>query len=148
MDEMQAAVLNVLLKHIDSWNQSRSVIAQKYFSALKDLPLQLPVDKAEGSIFHLFVIRTKDRDKLASYLLEQGIQTDVHYPVPDHTQPIMTVAKYHKEDLSNTEAFAKEILTLPCYPELALEEIDFVIEKIKLFAATKPSATVAVVTCV
>lgn len=133
MDEMQAAVLNVLLKHIDSWNQSRSLIANKYFSALKDLPLQLPVDKGEGSIFHLFVIRTKDRDKLSSYLLDQGIQTDVHYPVPDHQQPIMAAAQYHKEGLSNTETFAKEILTLPCYPELGIDELDYVIEKIKLF---------------
>lgn len=135
IDEMQAIVLNVFLKEIDSWNQKRSAIGQKYCEAFKDLPLGLPANKGEGSVFHLFIIRTKDRDKLSAYLAENDVQTDIHYPVPDHMQSIMSELGFYKEDLTNTENYANEILTLPCYPELSDDKVDYVIKKVKSFYA-------------
>jgi aminotransferase EvaB len=135
MDEMQATILNFFLTKIDQWTEARRQIAKKYISALANLSIEMPVNQGQGSVFHLFIIRLDNREKLADYLKENGIQTDVHYPVPDHEQEIMKNRAFFKVDLAKTEDYSKKILTLPCYPELSSEEQDYVIEKIKAFYA-------------
>lgn len=115
LDEMQAAILRLKLKHLENWNNKRREIAQKYINGLNDKAV-LPIEeKWAKSVYHLFVIRTKDRQKLAEKLAEREIQTQIHYPVPAHLQPI-----YHDTNcaLPITEKVCQEILSLPVYPEL------------------------------
>ena len=133
LDEMQAAILRVKLKHLDEDNQKRIKLAQQYLHGLEDLPLDLP-RKREGCehVYHLFVIKTNDREALQDFLGENGIGTSIQYPVPIHQQP------YYMDSATNrplpvTEKLAKEILSLPMYPELSLEEIKTVISSIKEF---------------
>ncbi len=135
MDEMQAGALNIFINHIDGWNLKRQKIAKRYMKGLKDLDLTLPLDQAEGSVFHLFIIRLNKRNELKEYLHENGVQTDIHYPVPDHKQEIMKNLDFIAMDLSKTEQYSSEIITLPCYPELSEDKIDYVIQKVKSFYA-------------
>lgn len=128
LDEIQAAVLDVKLKYIDEENDIRRQIAEKYLSEIKNpkiiLP-QNPVDTAEH-VWHVFVVRTENRDQLQDYLLENGIQTIIHYPTPSHKQ------EAYKEwnDLSYpiSEKIHNEVLSLPISPVMSDEDIAKVIE--------------------
>lgn len=133
LDEMHAAILRVKLKHLDEDNQNRVKLAEQYLEDLQDLPLGLP--KREDNcthVYHLFVIKTDNRKALQDYLEEKGISTSIQYPVPIHLQGYyMSLAK--NISLRVTEKLAKEILSLPMYPELSLEESKTVINAIKAF---------------
>ncbi len=133
LDELQAVVLRVKLEKLDKWNEKRGEIAEKYNEMLKDLPVQLPVipDYAHP-VWHLYVIRTERRDELMKYLKEQGIGVGIHYPIPCHKQPGLADI-IDKTVLPNTERFAKEVLSLPIYPQMAEDKIEFVAETIKKF---------------
>ena len=132
LDEMQAAVLRVKLKHLDLQNASRRTVAERYLDRINNPSLQLPYwTKKEDHVFHLFVIRTEQRLKLQSYLEEGNIQTLIHYPVPLHKQEA-----YH--NLSNTilpltERIHNEVLSLPISPSMMNEDIDQTIELINKF---------------
>jgi len=132
LDEMQAAVLRVKLKHLDLQNASRRTVAERYLDRINNSSLQLPYwTKKEDHVFHLFVIRTEQRLKLQSYLEEGNIQTLIHYPVPLHKQEA-----YH--NLSNTilpltERIHNEVLSLPISPSMMNEDIDQTIELINKF---------------
>ena len=132
LDEMQAAVLRVKLKHLDLQNASRRTVAERYLDRINNSSLQLPYwTKKEDHVFHLFVIRTEQRLKLQSYLDEGNIQTLIHYPVPLHKQEA-----YH--NLSNTilpltERIHNEVLSLPISPSMMNEDIDQTIELINKF---------------
>ena len=87
LDELQAAFLNVKLPHLDAENNIRKAIAKRYLSEIKNDKIILPFwDLSDNHVFHLFVIRTENRDDLQQYLLENGIQTMIHYPIPPHQQ--------------------------------------------------------------
>ncbi|TSC64435.1 MAG: glutamine--scyllo-inositol transaminase [Microgenomates group bacterium Gr01-1014_93] len=137
LDSLQAAVLRVKLKFLDEWNMKRARNAKLYNQGLKGLPVTAPpVNPDSTHIYHLYVIRTKSRDKLASFLKEKGINTGIHYPIPIHLQEAYRNLGYTKGDFPITEMLAKEILSLPMYPELTGKQIKLVTDSIKNFFQT------------
>jgi dTDP-3-amino-2,3,6-trideoxy-4-keto-D-glucose/dTDP-3-amino-3,4,6-trideoxy-alpha-D-glucose/dTDP-2,6-dideoxy-D-kanosamine transaminase len=127
MDEMQAAILRAKLPHLDGWNARRREIAATYSASLAASRVECPRDFGENYVAHLYVIRSQARDQVRSALKACGIATDVHYPVPDHLQEAARAARgtdpAATPHLPVTEQAAREILTLPCYPELRDDEI-------------------------
>jgi len=131
MDELQAAILRCKLPHLDDWNQARRGIAFMYRELLGDLEdIILPKDDLYH-YYHAYVIRTKDRDNLAAYLKDAGIQTAVRYPVPMHLQPALAYLGYKKGDFPMAERWAEENLNLPIYPEMPESHVEYVAEKIR-----------------
>jgi dTDP-4-amino-4,6-dideoxygalactose transaminase len=133
LDEMQAAILRVKLRHLEKWNDRRCELAALYKSLLAD-SLTLPIEPPETRhVYHQFVVRHPRRDALHSYLSEQGIHTQIHYPVPIHLQP--AYRELASASLPVIEAVANEILSLPLYPELRNEDVERVCKIIRLFMA-------------
>jgi dTDP-4-amino-4,6-dideoxygalactose transaminase len=133
-NEIQAAVGRQQLKRLEGFNESRRQIARWYSDGLKGLPMITPkVQDWAEPVFHLYVIQTSKRDSLATYLKERGIQTGIHYPVPCHLQPAVQNTLGPQPNLERTEEAAKKILSLPIYPELEKEKVDFVCATIKEF---------------
>jgi dTDP-4-amino-4,6-dideoxygalactose transaminase len=101
---------------------------------LADLPLILPA-RADGmeSVYHLYVIRSPERDGLIEYLKQRRIGVGIHYPLPCHLQPALSFLGYHAGSLPVTERMAKEVLTLPMHPHLTDEDIGYVTESIRSF---------------
>jgi dTDP-4-amino-4,6-dideoxygalactose transaminase len=123
MDEMQAAILRAKLPHLDGWNARRRAVAATYSAALAGQSVECPRDFGPDNVAHLYVVRTPRRDRVRAALLAAGIATDIHYPVPDHLQPAARGTAAAATHLPATEQATREILTLPCYAELADEEI-------------------------
>lgn len=133
LDELQAALLRVRLSDLDAGNRRRVEIARCYRGLLADVPgLELPAD-LPGHVYHLFVVRVRDgrRDALQRALLERGIETVVHYPVPDYLQPALAGLGSGPGTAPVTEQLAGEILSLPCYPELSHDEVHEVGEAVR-----------------
>ena len=134
MDEIQAAFLSVKLKYIDRENTTRKEIAKYYLKNINNPKIILPkvVNGDENShVWHLFVVRTTERDKLQQYLLENGIQTLIHYPIPPHKQKCYSNMNELKFDI--TERIHEEVLSLPVSPVMADEDICRVIEIINKY---------------
>ena len=129
LDELQAAFLNVKLPNLDVENNARKVIAKRYLSEIKNDKIILPTLSLQGTnqshVFHLFVIRTENRDELQHYLLENGIQTIIHYPIPPHKQKAFS--SWNHLSFSITEIIHNEVLSLPISPLLTMDEVDFII---------------------
>lgn len=127
LDELQAAVLRVKLRHLDEWNQRRRSIAELYRKLLTCSGLSLPCEAAYAKhIYHLYVVRSPERDSLQQKLKEQGISTSIHYPMPIHYQKAYQGLGYVRGDFPVSERFSSEILSLPLYPELTDEQIEYV----------------------
>jgi dTDP-4-amino-4,6-dideoxygalactose transaminase len=128
LDEMQAAVLDVKLKYIDAENQRRREIAKRYLAEIKNPKLILPENPSNEleHVWHLFVIRTQEREKLQNYLSEKGIQTLIHYPIPPHQQE--AYKEWNNLSYPLTEKIHKEVLSLPISPVMEEVEIISVIE--------------------
>jgi dTDP-3-amino-3,4,6-trideoxy-alpha-D-glucose transaminase len=128
MDEIQAAVLSARLTHLDEWNATRRRLAERYRS---QLPGTVELPPPEG-VFHLFVIKSRTRDALKSHLAANGIGSDVHYPVPVHRQ-----APYADPQIALpvTERLAKQVLSLPIYPQLPEADVDYVAEVVRAHGA-------------
>ncbi|WP_026729017.1 DegT/DnrJ/EryC1/StrS family aminotransferase [Flavobacterium denitrificans] len=127
LDELQAGFLNLKLPNLDSDNEKRKEIAKRYLSEIKNEKIILPSwDLSENHVFHLFVIRTKNREKLQNYLAQNNIQTVIHYPIPPHKQKAFL--EWNNLSFPITEKIHNEVLSLPCNPVLAKTEIDFIIE--------------------
>jgi dTDP-4-amino-4,6-dideoxygalactose transaminase len=135
MEEMQAALLNIKLKHLNNWIQCRKKNAALYRKYLKDLShIILPEEMPEGDhVYHLFVIRTKQRDNLMEFLEKNEISTGIHYPIPCHLQSCYAYFDNPLISFPIAEQCAKEIISLPMYPELTESQIQFVSDKIKEF---------------
>lgn len=150
LDEVQAAVLRVKLRHLDEWNRKRKEITEYYLRGLEgigDISFlnRKPKIMDQGnrnvsdntydsvSSYHLFVIRTGNRNKLKDYLSKNGIGTAVHYPVPIHLTPTFKSMGYCKGDFPVSERLSDEVLSLPLFPELKDREIENVIKKIKAY---------------
>jgi dTDP-3-amino-3,4,6-trideoxy-alpha-D-glucose transaminase len=131
MDEVQAAVLTAKLRHLDHWNSRRKQIAQRYHANLAGV-VELP--PADG-VFHLFVVRTPHRDELQAHLTEHGIGTDIHYPLPAHLQPPYAEYGAGPGSLPVTERLAREVLSLPIYPELSDDSVDYVCQVLRTYGA-------------
>ena len=135
LDAIQAAVLRIKLKRLQDWNQSRRKNATLYNEMLQNVPgISLPVesDYAE-SVYHLYVILSDNRDGLQKFLSEKGIATGLHYPLPLHLQKAYAHLGYKKGDFPVAEHAAERLLSLPMYPELTAEQIDYVCSSIKEF---------------
>lgn len=129
LDELQAAFLRVKLPHLAAENEKRRTIANRFLSEIKNDKIVLPFyDGSDNHVFHLFVIRTENREGLHQYLKENGIETMIHYPVAPHKQVAMK--EFHHLFLPITEKIHEEVLSLPMGPVLKEVEIDFVIEKL------------------
>lgn len=135
LDAIQAAILNIKLKHLDQWNKERQQAAKLYNEQLANLPqLTLPKTKPDRShVYHLFVIQTQDRDKLAEFLNSKGIDSGLHYPIPIHLQKSYSYLNHKKGDFPNAEKFANQILSLPIFPGITTEEVTTVCKAIKEF---------------
>ncbi len=136
LDELQAAFLNVKLPHLKADNDKRKVIAKRYLSEIKNDKIILPYwDSSSNHVFHLFVIRTQNRDNLQEYLLENQIETLIHYPIPPHKQKAFSleVSGWNNLSFPITEKIHAEVLSLPMSPILTDEEVDFVIKIINQY---------------
>ena len=122
LDAIQASFLRVKLRHLDNWNARRRGAAAAYGDLLSSMPaVVLPVERdGVRSVYHLYVVRTADRDALAAHLNSQGIGTGLHYPLPVHLQQCYRSWGYSQGALPVTERVATEILSLPMYPELTV----------------------------
>jgi dTDP-4-amino-4,6-dideoxygalactose transaminase len=124
LDEMQAAILRAKLPHLDAWNDTRRQHAKQYTSALASTEIHPPVEAAYGRhVYHLYVIRCKQRDQLQQYLLDHGIQTFIHYPIPVHRQKAYADLQLSEGSFPVAEQTVREILSLPIYPELSPSHI-------------------------
>jgi len=132
LDEIQAAILGVKLKYLDEENNARKKIAGIYLDQIKNSGIVLPYipDYAEP-IWHLFVIRCKNRNLLQEYLKESGIEALIHYPIPPHKQ--MAYKEFNDMSLIITEKIHKEVMSLPIGPYLREEQVKFIYEKINDF---------------
>lgn len=132
LDEFQAAVLRVKLRHVREWNKRRNWIAERYIDGLKGLPLQLPVSKPENyHIYHQFTVRLEQRDQLAAKLSARGIGSKVFYPSPLHLEYAYTSLGYKRGDFPEAEKAAAQVLSLPMFPELTDEEVQVVIAAVR-----------------
>lgn len=135
LDELQAAILRVKLRALDQDNQKRADLARQYHEGLTGSAVALPGLRPEAThVFHLYVVRTPRRDELQQYLAGQGIGTLVHYPVPVHLQPAYRGRLAGNAGLPETERAAREVLSLPMYPELQSSDVQSVIAGIRSFS--------------
>ncbi|MFH0873193.1 MAG: DegT/DnrJ/EryC1/StrS family aminotransferase [bacterium] len=134
LDEIQAAILRVKLRYLDSWIAGRRRIADLYRRDRQGGAVAVPLDDGQGRhIYHQFTIRAPQRDALQVHLRERGIATMIYYPVPLHQQKAYAHLGYQEGDLPQSEKAAREILSLPIYPELTPEQIGLVAETIRNF---------------
>jgi perosamine synthetase len=133
-NEIQAAVGRLQLERLEKFNESRRQIARWYEERLQGLPVITPKPRDwADSVFHLYVIQTEKREELATFLKERGIQTGIHYPIPNHRQPAVEKALGPQPKLKRTDEVVDKILSLPIYPELGIEKVDFVCATIRDF---------------
>ncbi len=134
MDNLQAAILRVKLKKLESWNKKRIMNAKIYTEFLKNLSIITPKKATNNECnFHLYVIRVKKRTALVKYLESKGIKTGIHYPTPIHLQEAYEDLGYKAGDFPIAEKLSNEILSLPMFPELTKAEIKFICDEIALF---------------
>lgn len=136
LDSIQAAVLRVKLRHLGAWNTARREHARSYRNLLAEGPIAPPVE-APGALhtYHLYVVRVRERERVQAAIAAAGVSTGVHYPIPIHLQEAMSDLGHKVGDFPQTEAAAKEILSLPMFPELTGRQIERVVES--LLAATR-----------
>ncbi|MBM4430583.1 MAG: DegT/DnrJ/EryC1/StrS family aminotransferase [Chloroflexi bacterium] len=134
LDTLQAAILGVKLKYLDTWNEARRQVAQRYNDLLAGLPVTTPYESPDVyHVYHQYTIRVEQRDALAVYLKEQGIGTMVYYPVSLHLQELYADLGYGEGSLPASEAASREVLSLPMYPELTKTQQQKVVRAIREF---------------
>lgn len=135
LDEIQAAILNVKLKHLAHWTGKRREIAMVYRKELGSLPIQLPPPDTDEiyQTYHLFILRTPCRDLLKAHLEKAGISSGIYYPIPLHLQPAYKNLGFKKGDFPHSEKAANEVLAIPIFPELTDEQMDTIIGSIQNF---------------
>ncbi len=134
MGEMKAAIGRVALSHLDDWNRRRREIAARYRKALNLNTVTTPEEASWAyHVYHLYVVRCANRDKLKNYLRTQNIMTEVHYPIPCHKQKVFEKLEREAISLPISERLAGEILSLPMFPELTDDKVDYVVSKVKEF---------------
>ena len=135
LDEIQAAVLRVKLRYLDEDNRARARLAGIYGAGLADAGLVLPEPRSLAThVYHLYVVRSRFRDALQSFLRSRGIGAMVHYPVPIHLQPAYKGRLPGRERLPETEQMAQEVLSLPMHPQLTEHELSSVVEAVRAAA--------------
>ena len=137
MDEMQAAILGIKLRYIEEWNAARRRNAALLSAALAGTSVELPVPGGERvyEVFHLYVVRHPERDRLQRFLKERGISTGIHYPRPIHLQPAYAFLEHTPGDFPVSERLAAESLSLPMFAELTQEQIERIADGVRAFDA-------------
>lgn len=131
MEGIQGAVLAVKLPHLDAWNDRRRALAKRYNERLAGQGIVLPKEEAHSRhVYHLYVIQAEDREALRDHLAQRGIETGLHYPVPLHQQEAYASLGYHTGDFPVTEQATQHIVSLPMYPDMSLEAVDYVSDAI------------------
>ena len=132
MDAIQGAILRVKLRQLETWTEARRTRARLYTSLLAHAPVEVPRE-AHGRrhVWHVFAVRTRDRDQLQKFLLAEGVETGLHYPIPVHLQPAYADLGHAPGDFPAAEAAANSVLSLPLYPELSLRDVEIVAELVK-----------------
>ncbi len=134
IDTLQAAILRAKLAHLEEWNEARRRHAATYRELLSDLDLVLPYEPGHvRAVYHLLVVRLPERDALREHLRDRGISTGIHYPIPLHLQPAYRHLGYKEGDFPATEECARQVLSLPMYPELTPTQVEEVARAIKEF---------------
>jgi dTDP-4-amino-4,6-dideoxygalactose transaminase len=144
LDEIQAAILKVKLPHLDEWIEKRRSVARAYGNELPSQlikPAEMPWAK---HVYHLYVVRTPERNRLKEWLESKGIGAGMHYPVPVHMQEAWRRYGGKEYSLPVTEKITSEILSLPMYPELSEEEVDYICECIGEFCVTRSGTAVEI----
>lgn len=132
LDELQAALLLVKLKYLDDETNARRSVANRYLNEISNAKLTLPIVEVQSAhVWHLFVIRTADRNQLQKYLSDQGIQTVIHYPIPPHQQP--AYKELSELLLPITEKIHKEVLSIPISPVISDDEVTKVIDALNAY---------------
>lgn len=134
MDELQAAILSVGLKHLEESNARRQEIAQKYMDGIRNPLIKLP-ETREGCthVYHIFAVLCERRDELIQFLEEHGVQAQIHYPIPPHLSPCYADFGYKQGDFPITEKYAGQEVSLPIYMGMPDEEVGYVIDMINQF---------------
>ncbi len=139
LDAVQAAVLTLKLERLDVWNDGRRRAAARYAERLADAPFALPVERSYARhVYHLYVIEVEGRDRLRSELNDVGVATGLHYPVPLHRQQAYRDVPVVAGPLTNTEEAATRVLSLPMYPHMEAEAVDYVAEQVLRLARNAP----------
>ena len=134
LDEIQAAILRVKLKHLDEWNEKRRRIAKYYNEFLEGTEIICPKEAPFAKhVYHLYVIRSRKRDKMQQYLETKGVSTLIHYPIPIHLQKAYSELGLPEGSLPVTEKICQEILTIPIFPELSPNQIQEIVNSINNF---------------
>jgi dTDP-4-amino-4,6-dideoxygalactose transaminase len=128
MDAFQGAILNVKLRYLEEWTESRRALAARYGELLCDLPIELPAEVAgRRHVWHLYVARHSNRDRVRAELEARGIQTGLHYPIPLHLQKAYRNLGYREGDFPVAEQIGRECLTLPLFPEMTARQQERVV---------------------
>jgi dTDP-4-amino-4,6-dideoxygalactose transaminase len=137
LDAIQASVLRSKLPHLDKWSAERREAASWYNTKLRDVPVVTPQVRDDAKhVYHLYVVRTdseSEREELRDFLDERGVSTGIHYPIPVHKQKSYQSLEYEFAPLPETEDAARQIVSLPIYPEITEEEVDYVVDCIREF---------------
>ena len=132
LDEIQAAILRIKLKHLDEYTENRRSISHRYVEALKDTSLVMPTETDGGKhVFHLFILQSENREEIESKLKEKGIATGTYYKVPMHLQKAFNDLGYKKGDFPNAEYLSERTFAIPLFPEMNDEEREYIINSIK-----------------
>jgi dTDP-4-amino-4,6-dideoxygalactose transaminase len=139
LDAIQAGILQIKLRHMSVWNEKRQQLASGYNELLKEIDgIKTPYEPEwSKAVYHLYVIRTRNREELQHHLTGNNIATGLHYPIPLHLQEAYRTLEYKEGDFLVSEAAASEILSLPLYPQLTHNQQIRVVEKIKEFVCMK-----------
>ena len=137
LDELQAALLRVRLRQLGPWNSRRREIARAYQEGIDAAAGVEPLHRTpqiDDDVWHLFVVRCRERDALREHLLAHGVESGIHYPVPAHLQPPCKGMRHDPLGLSNTESHARNCLSLPCHPQLTDDDVAQVIGTVRSFS--------------
>ncbi len=130
LDGLQAAILNVKLSHLDKWNKRRQVIAEVYNEELRDIVVT-PFACNGQHVYHLYVIRVKNRDRIKDFLADNGVSTGIHYPVPLPFLKAYAYLGHEPEDFSVSFVCKDQLLSLPIYGDMTDEQVNYVIDQLK-----------------
>jgi dTDP-4-amino-4,6-dideoxygalactose transaminase len=132
MDAIQGAILRVKLRNLEAWTEARRTRARLYAQLLADAPVQVPLElRGRRHVWHVFAVRTPQREQLRALLQREGVETGMHYPIPVHLQPAYADLGHQKGDFPEAEAAADSVLSLPLYPELALRDVEIISEIVR-----------------
>ncbi len=134
LDEIQAAILRLKLRHLEAWTEKRRAFAAEYDKALQGLPIILPQTiPGRRHVYHLYCIQSDRREQLKSFLLEQGVTPALHYPFPLHLLPALKQYGFKENDFPTSAQLAKQTLSLPLYPFMSSEDVQYVAAAVKKF---------------